>query len=131
MVPEAPPEMPDEVFPFILNTGRTVEHWHTRTKTGRIPLLERSAPEAWIEINPVDASRLRISNHDLVSVRSRRGRLERVRARVTSTVAPGQVFIPFHFPERNVNYLTIDACDPISREPNFKQAAVRVEKVDA
>jgi len=130
VAPEAPPEVPDEVFPFILNTGRTVEHWHTRTKTGRVALLERSAPEAWIEMNPVDAARIQVSNHDLVSVRSRRGRLERVRARVTSTVAPGQVFIPFHFPERNVNQLTIDACDPISREPNFKQAAVRVEKVE-
>jgi assimilatory nitrate reductase catalytic subunit len=125
---ELPPEEPDPAYPFLLNTGRTVEHWHTRTKTGRVPLLERSAPEAWIEINPADAGRLGIGNHDRVSVESRRGRIERIRARVTATVAPGQVFIPFHFPEANVNQLTIDACDPISREPNYKQCAVRVEK---
>jgi assimilatory nitrate reductase catalytic subunit len=123
-----PPEEPDPEYPFLLNTGRTVEHWHTRTKTGRVPILERSAPEAWLEINPRDATRLRVRNHDLVTVRSRRGAIERIRARVTAIVGPGQVFIPFHFVEANANNLTLDAVDPISREPNFKQCAVRIEK---
>ncbi len=126
---ERPPEEPCSEYPFWLNTGRTVEHWHTRTKTARVPILERAAPEAWVEINPRDAERLSINNHDLVSLESRRGRIDRIRARVTSTVGPGQVFVPFHFAETNANNLTIDACCPISREPNFKQAAVRIERV--
>ncbi len=126
---ELPPEEPCSEYPFLLNTGRTVEHWHTRTKTGRVPILERAAPEAWVELNPQDAARLGVASHDWVMVESRRGRIDRLRARVTSTVAPGQIFIPFHYAEANANNLTIDACDPISREPNFKQAAVRIERV--
>lgn len=126
---ERPPEEPDDEYPFLLNTGRTVEHWHTRTKTGRVAILERSVPEAWVEINPKDARRLGVANHDMVRVRSRRGRIERIRARVTAVVAPGQVFIPFHFFETNANDLTLHECDPISREPNYKQSAVRLEAV--
>jgi assimilatory nitrate reductase catalytic subunit len=126
---ERPPEEPSPDYPFLLNTGRTVEHWHTRTKTMRVPILERAAPDAWLEINPKDAEKLGVQNHDWVSVQSRRGKVDRVRARVTSIVAPGQVFMPFHFAETNANNLTIDACCPISREPNYKQAAVRVERL--
>jgi anaerobic selenocysteine-containing dehydrogenase len=126
---ELPPEEPCSDYPFMLNTGRTVEHWHTRTKTGRVPILNRAAPEAWVELNPKDAVRLEVQNHDWVMVESRRGRIDRLRVRVTSIVAPGHVFIPFHFAEANANNLTIDACDPISREPNFKQAAVRIARV--
>jgi anaerobic selenocysteine-containing dehydrogenase len=126
---ELPPEEPCPDYPFMLNTGRTVEHWHTRTKTGRVPILERAAPEAWLELNPKDAERLGVSNHDWVSVESRRGKIDRVRARVTSIVGPGHVFMPFHFAETNANNLTLDAACPISREPNFKQAAVKVERV--
>ncbi len=126
---ELPPEEPDSAFPFLLNTGRTVEHWHTRTKTGKIPILEKSAPDAWIEINPRDAARLGVESHDWVMVTSPRGRIDRIRARVTAIVGPGQVFIPFHFVETSANNLTLDDACPFSREPNFKQCAVRVEKV--
>lgn len=125
---EAPPESPDEEFPFLLNTGRTVEHWHTRTKTGEIPLLNRLSPEAWVEMNPRDARRLKLQQGDYVRVESRRGSIEHVVLRITETVAPGQIFIPFHYAEANANNLTVNACDPISREPNYKQAAVRVQK---
>ncbi len=126
---ELPPEEPCGEYPFMLNTGRTVEHWHTRTKTARVAILNRAAPEAWVELNPEDAGELGVANHDWVMVESRRGRIDRVRVRVTSIVAPGQIFIPFHFSEANANNLTIDACDPISREPNYKQAAVRIARV--
>jgi len=126
---ELPPEEPDSEYPFLLNTGRTVEHWHTRTKTGKIPILEKNAPDAWIEINPRDAKRLGIANREPVSVKSRRGKIDRVRARVTEIVGPGQVFIPFHFVETCANNLTLDDACPISREPNFKQCAVRIEKL--
>ena len=122
------PEQPDEEYPFVLNTGRTVEHWHTRTKTGHVPILDRLSPHAWVEINPRDARTLRVTPHMLVDVISRRGRVSRVEARVTETVAPGQVFVPFHFAEANVNRLTQSAYDPVSREPNYKQSAVRIER---
>jgi len=123
-----PSEAPDEEYPFWLNTGRTVEHWHTRTKTGQIPILDKLSPEAWVEMNARDASRLGFSHGDYVSVISRRGKIDRVILRVTETVAPGQIFIPFHFAGANANNLTLNEFCPYSREPNYKQAAVRVEE---
>jgi assimilatory nitrate reductase catalytic subunit len=121
-------EQPDSEFDFILNTGRTVEHWHTRTKTGNIELLHDMVPRAWLEMNPSDAQRLDLKPHDRVTVRSRRGSVSDLELRITGIVAPGQVFMPFHFSETNSNIITLGAFDPISREPNFKQCAVRVEK---
>ena len=120
---------PGRDFPLILNSGRTVEHWHTRTKTGRVSLLEGLAPEAWVEINPSDAETLKIRTGDVVRVVSPRGEVERVTARVTAIVRAGEVFIPFHYDEACANRLTNDEFDPISREPNYKQCAVRVEPV--
>lgn len=125
------PEQPNEDYPFILNTGRTVEHWHTRTKTGAISILQHLSPRAWLEMNPVDARKLNLRSHDRVEVVSARGRVSSVELRITEIVAPGQVFLPFHFAETNANQVTQSAFDPISREPNFKQCAVRVEKSSA
>ena len=122
------PEQPNSEFPFVLNTGRTVEHWHTRTKTGAISILQRMSPRAWLEMNPRDAERLDLKPHDRVDVVSPRGRVSKVELRITEIVAPGQVFLPFHFAETNANQITQSAYDPISREPNYKQCAVRVEK---
>ena len=122
------PEQPSRSFPFVLNTGRTVEHWHTRTKTKQVKILERMSPAAWLEMSPRDAKRLGLRQHDLVTVVSPRSRVEHLELRITEIVAPGQVFMPFHYEEKNSNRLTQSAFDPISREPNYKQAAVRVEK---
>lgn len=122
------PEQPNTEFPLILNTGRTVEHWHTRTKTGAISILQRMSPRAWLEMNPRDADRLNLKTHDRVEVISARGRVSKVELRITEIVAPGQVFLPFHFAETNANQITQSALDPISREPNYKQCAVRVER---
>jgi assimilatory nitrate reductase catalytic subunit len=122
------PEQPNREYPFVLNTGRTVEHWHTRTKTGGIDILQRLSPRAWLEMNPLDANRLGLRPHDRVEVLSERGRVSKVELRITEIVAPGQVFLPFHFVESNANQITQSAFDPISREPNFKQCAVRVER---
>jgi anaerobic selenocysteine-containing dehydrogenase len=124
------PEQPNEQFPFVLNTGRTVEHWHTRTKTGKVPILERLSPNAWVEMNPRDARALRLKPKDRVDVVSRRGRVRDVELRVTETIGPGQIFVPFHYVEHNANQMTQSAFDPHSREPNYKQSAVRVEKTD-
>jgi len=121
-------EPPRRDFPLILNSGRTVEHWHTRTKTGRVTLLESLAPEAWVEINPADAHELKIRTGDIVRLASPRGEVERVVARVTEIVRAGEVFMPFHYDEACANRLTNDEFDPISREPNYKQCAVRLER---
>jgi anaerobic selenocysteine-containing dehydrogenase len=122
------PEQPNTDFPLILNTGRTVEHWHTRTKTAKVPILERLSPNAWLEMNPRDAQSLKLRPHDRVDVVSTRGRVKDVELRVTEIIAPGQVFMPFHYAESNANQVTQSAFDPFSREPNYKQCAVRVEK---
>ena len=124
-------EQPNEEYDFILNTGRTVEHWHTRTKTAEVEMLNAMVPHAWLEMNPADAKRLRLAPHDRVTVISRRGSVENLELRITSIIAPGQVFMPFHFSETNSNRVTLGAFDPISREPNFKQCAVRVQKTAA
>jgi len=125
----SPPEEPNERFPFLLNTGRTVEHWHTRTKTGKIDLLESMAPKAWVEINPRDARKLRLKAFDQVQIRSQRGVIEKIAVRITATVQEGQVFVPFHYMEACANNLTVAICDPISREPNYKQCAVHIERL--
>ena len=125
--PEPIRDAPRPEYPFLLNTGRTVEHWHTRTKTGRIPILEGLSPEAWVEVHPADADRLGVRGGDWVRVASSRGAVDRIRVRVTAIGRPGEVFIPFHWDERCANRLTDDQFDPISREPNYKQCAVKVE----
>ena len=122
------PEQPTDDYPLVLNTGRTVEHWHTRTKTANVPILERLSPRAWVEMNPRDARGLRLKARDRVDVVSRRGRMRGVELRVTETIAPGEVFVPFHYAEANANTVTQSAFDPVSREPNYKQSAVRVER---
>jgi len=122
------PEQPTREYPLVLNTGRTVEHWHTRTKTGVVPILEHLSPNAWVEMNPRDARGLRLTPQDTVDVVSRRGRIRNVELRLTETVAPGQIFVPFHYAEANANQVTQSEFDPHSREPNYKQSAVRVER---
>lgn len=133
-----PVESPGEEYPFSLATGRTVYHWHTRTKTGRVPELQAAAPDVWVEIEPGDAAELDVSEGDLVRVESPRGSLE-ARARITGQ-RRGVVFVPFHFGSwdaagseraRAANELTIVAWDPASKQPLFKTGAVRVEKVGA
>jgi anaerobic selenocysteine-containing dehydrogenase len=122
------PEQPTPNFPLVLNTGRTVEHWHTRTKTGEVPILERLSPNPWVEMNPRDARKLQLRALEHVDVVSRRGRIRNLELRLTETVAPGQVFVPFHWATANANQATQSSFDPISREPNYKQSAVRVER---
>jgi anaerobic selenocysteine-containing dehydrogenase len=122
------PEQPNDDFPLVLNTGRTVEHWHTRTKTSQVAILQHLSPNAWLEMNPRDADALKLQPHVQVDIVSRRGRTSGVELRITEMIAPGQVFMPFHFAETNVNQVTQSAFDPFSREPNYKQCAVRIEK---
>ncbi|HZO56415.1 MAG TPA: molybdopterin dinucleotide binding domain-containing protein, partial [Bryobacteraceae bacterium] len=125
------PEQPNKEYPLVLNTGRTVEHWHTRTKTREVAILEHLSPVAWLEMNPRDAHKIGLRSHDRIDLVSRRGRVRGIELRLTEIVAPGQVFMPFHYFETNVNEVTQSAFDPISREPNYKQCAVRVERSGA
>lgn len=128
VAPEPISEPASSAFPLVLNTGRTVEHWHTRTKTGRVGVLEALAPEAWVEVSPADARHLGLAGGDRATVSSARGSIDSVLVRVTATIREGEVFIPFHYDEACVNRLTLDEFDPVSREPNYKQCAVRVER---
>ena len=113
-------------FPAILNTGRTVEQWHTRTKTRSIEILDNLAPEAWVDLSPKDAAKLKVKSGDRMAISSERGRVEDVIVRVTGSVREGNIFIPFHFNTQLVNQLTNDSFCPKSGEPNFKQTAVQL-----
>jgi assimilatory nitrate reductase catalytic subunit len=115
-----------EQFPLILNTGRTVEQWHTRTKTRDIGILNDLAPEAWVDINPSDAAALKVKSGDRLSISSPRGRVDNIVVRVTNTVREGDVFVPFHFNTQLINQLTASSFCPKSGEPNFKQTAVQL-----
>jgi ferredoxin-nitrate reductase len=121
-----PPETPDEAYPMSLMTGRTVYHFHTRTKTGRAPELSAAAPVPWVELAPSDAADLDVTDGDLVRVESRRGAIE-VAARCVEN-RQGTVFIPFHYgdPETAANDLTPTSWDPVSKQPYFKSGAARV-----
>jgi nitrate reductase NapA len=121
-------EEPDEEFPYWLSTGRVLEHWHTGSMTRRVPVLHRAMPRAYVEINVEDARELNIRDGDLVRLVSRRGSMQ-IQARVDyrGQPAPGQVFVPFFDEAYLVNELTLDAFCPISREPDYKKCAVRIE----
>jgi len=120
------PEVPDDDYPLLLTTGRSLYHFHTRTKTGRAPELQRAAPEAWAELSAADAAQLGVEDGDRVRVESRRGAVV-VAARVTG-IAPGTVFVPFHYAPQAANELTLTAWDPVSKQPLYKTAAVRVAR---
>ncbi|HIQ47306.1 MAG TPA: nitrate reductase, partial [Sulfurovum sp.] len=119
-------EMACEGLPLILNTGRTVEQWHTRTKTGNIDILNALAPEAWVDISQKDALKLQVKDGDRIALSGTRGRVENVIVKVTETVREGSVFVPFHFNEQLINNITIPEFDPKSFEPNYKQCAVQL-----
>ncbi len=113
-------------FPLILNTGRTVEQWHTRTKTKTISILNDLAPEAWIEINPKDAKELQVESGDRITIASSRGEVKDIIVKVTEVVREGSCFVPFHFAKQLINRITVADFDPKSFEPNYKQCAVNI-----
>jgi anaerobic selenocysteine-containing dehydrogenase len=119
-------EKPDEDdYPFWLNSGRVVEHFHTRTRTGKIGNLNKFSPTPYMEMNPDPAARLGIMHGSYARLVSRRGDAV-VMAQLTQRVPPDMVFIPFHFHDC-VNRLTLGLLDPHSRQPAYKQCAVRIE----
>jgi anaerobic selenocysteine-containing dehydrogenase len=130
-----PHETPSTSFPFVLITGRTLYHFHTRTKTARAPQLNSAAPQPWAEVSAADARRLGITEGDVVEVATPRGAIQ-VQCRI-SGIRDGVVFVPFHYGywdcaptadghHRAANELTITDWDPVSKQPVFKTAAAQV-----
>jgi predicted molibdopterin-dependent oxidoreductase YjgC len=124
-------ELPDPEYPFLLNTGRLLYHWHGGTLTRRVEGLLELAPRLEVAIHPSDARRLGVDTGAALRVTSRRGELT-AHARVTEAVRPGAIFVPFvKLAESAANFLTNPALDPGSKIPEYKVCAVRVERLPA
>jgi formate dehydrogenase major subunit len=124
----APEELPDAEYPFVMNTGRQMYHWHTGTMSRRSTGLDSREPVPVMDINPRDALELGIGEGETVRVTSRRGSML-IGARLSDRQARGQIFIPFHFREAAANLLTNPRLDPYAKIAEFKISAVRVEPV--
>ncbi|MGW5376386.1 molybdopterin oxidoreductase family protein [Nocardia sp. NPDC003999] len=133
-----PHEQPGDDYPFALITGRTLYHFHTRTKTARAPQLQAAAPQVWVELSTEDATKLGVAEGDMVRISSPRGAI-RARARITG-IRTGVLFVPFHYGywddpagahehERAANEMTITDWDPASKQPIFKTAAAELERL--
>jgi len=120
-------ELPDEEYPLILTTGRVLYHFHTGTVTRRSKGLDEIYPEALVEISPEDAKELKIEDGEFIEVASRRGKIK-AKAKVTGKSGKGVVFMSFHFREAAANLLTNAALDPVSRIPEYKVCAVKINK---
>ena len=123
---KSPVELPDEQYPYILTTGRSIFHYHTGTMTRRTPKLSDEVRHGFVEVNPEDAVRAGVKDKDMVTLESRRGNI-RAQARVTDEVPPGLLFVPIHFPDSCANVLTISALDPSAKCAETKVCAVRME----
>ncbi|SNY81230.1 Sulfite reductase, alpha subunit (flavoprotein) [Nocardia amikacinitolerans] len=128
-----PEEMPDDDYPFLLNTGRLQHQWHTMTKTGKIGKLTKLNGQPFLEVHPRDAERLGVRPGDQLEIASRRGRAV-LPVQISDRVRPGDCFAPFHWNDEQGEYLTInavtnDAVDPASLQPEFKQCAVSLRRV--
>jgi len=124
----APDESPDADYPFILITGRQLEHWHTGSMTRRAKVLDGLEPEANCSLHPKTLRRMGVSAGEMIRLSTRRGSVE-VMARADRAVSEDNVFLPFAYVEAAANILTNSALDPYGKIPEFKFSAVRVEKI--
>ena len=122
-------EIPDDDYPFIFNTGRVLYHWHSGAMS-RPSVLDQAYPEPLVEVAPADADRLGIPKSGRIRVSSRRGSVE-ARAWITRRVPPGTVYMSWHFAEAAANLLTINALDPVSKIPEYKICACKVEPLES
>ena len=125
-----PDELPDEQYPYVLSTGRVLEHWHTGAMTRRSQVLDELEPEAMAHLPPREIERLGIAPGDMIRVSTRRGVIE-LKVRIDSDVPNGMVFIPFCYAEAAANILTNPALDPFGKIPEFKFCAAQIEAVKA
>lgn len=123
-----PDEQPDGEYPFILTTGRQLEHWHTGTMTRRAKILDEIEPEAVASLAPIQLKSLDIHPGEMVRIETRRGRIE-IKTRSDSAVPEGVIFIPFCYTEAAANILTNSALDPIGKIPEFKFCAARIDRL--
>ncbi|HEY3273928.1 MAG TPA: molybdopterin-dependent oxidoreductase, partial [Methanocella sp.] len=123
-----PAEIVDLEYPFTLMTGRVIFHYHTRSQTGRSPVLDYEVPEAYVQINIDDARKLNIKEGEKIKLLSRRGEVATL-ARLTDEVAPGVLYMSMHFGTGAVNLVTNSALDPMSKMPELKHCAVAVKKI--
>ena len=126
----APAETPDDEFPFILTTGRQLEHWHTGSMTRRAAVLDWAEPEANASLHPKTLRALGVAPGEMLRIETRRGTIE-IMARADRAVAEDMVFVPFAYVEAAANTLTNPQLDPYGKIPEFKFSACRVEKVGA
>ncbi|MBQ1203331.1 MAG: formate dehydrogenase subunit alpha, partial [Loktanella sp.] len=124
----APDETPDAEYPMIMTTGRQLEHWHTGSMTRRSRVLDAVEPEANCSLHPATLRRLGVEPGGMVRLTTRRGSIDMM-ARADRAVAHDMVFVPFAYVEAAANILTNPAVDPYGKIPEFKFAAVRVERV--
>lgn len=129
---EPPPEVPDGQYPFWLCTGRVLEHWHSGSLTMRIPQLHAAMPQSYVEMHRDDAKALGVGNGELVIVESRRGSCE-LPVWIDGRGQPpqGSVFVPFFDETILINRVTLEAHDPLSKQPDYKKCAVRIRKKPA
>ncbi|MBT3139700.1 MULTISPECIES: periplasmic nitrate reductase subunit alpha [Roseobacteraceae] len=129
---EAPPEVPDEEYPFWLSTGRVLEHWHSGSMTQRVPELHKAIPDALVYMHPDDATALGVRRGSEVKLSSRRGFiLSRIETRGRNKPPQGLVFVPWFDARQLINKVTLDATDPLSKQTDFKKCAVKIEPVGA
>src|SRR5215469_9404200 len=126
---QPPDEVPDADYPFILTTGRQLEHWHTGAMTRRATTLDALEPAAVASVSRGTFARLGIAPGDMIRVSTRRGTVE-LAARQDDAIPDGVVFIPFAFVEAAANLLTNPKLDPFGKIPEFKYCAARVEAID-
>jgi len=128
---EPPPEIPDQDYPMMLTTGRTLTHYHTGSMTRNAAGLSEICPHGYAEVSPEDALRLGLADEDWVEIESRRGAIT-IRVQATERSPVGVVFLPFHFTEAPANRLTdAEETDPSSGMPALKLSAVRIRHVEA
>jgi ferredoxin-nitrate reductase len=130
---QAPAEEVSADYPFVLTTGRLASQWHTMSRTGKIEKLFKQAAKPFMEMHSADAEALGISEHECVKVSSLRGMIQ-IEVQLSGRIRRGTVFMPFHWGDfyalgQVTNTLTHDAIDPISKEPEYKACAVRIEKI--
>ena len=121
-------ELPDDEYPFVLMTGRVLYQYNACAMTGRTAATSEIEGSSFIEINTSDAGVLGIADGERIRVSSRRGTVE-TRARVSGKTNPGETWMPFHFQDGNANWLTHAALDRVSKAPEYKVCAIKIEKL--